>query len=88
MTAGLVAEVVGPELLRPRTLQLAATIAAYSPLAVRHAKSLLALAEPTSMEDRLAVERALVHNYATTSFDAIEGLQAFADRRPPKYRGA
>jgi enoyl-CoA hydratase len=88
MAAGLVAEVVTPDLLRGRTLQLATTIAGYSPLAVRRAKTLLDLAEQASMDARLAAERSLVHDYATTSFDATEGLAAFAERRPPKYRGA
>jgi enoyl-CoA hydratase len=86
--AGLIAEVVPPVDLRRRTLQLAATIAGYSPLAVRYAKSLLHLAESSSMQDRLNAERALVQEYATTSFDATEGLSAFAERRPPNYRGA
>jgi enoyl-CoA hydratase len=87
LTAGLIAEVVPSTELRRRTLQLAATIAAFSPLAVRHAKSLLNLAESSSMGERLAAERALVHEYATTSFDATEGLNAFAERRAPNYRG-
>jgi len=45
LTAGLVAEVVSSTELRRRTLQLAATIATFSPLAVRHAKNLLNLVD-------------------------------------------
>jgi enoyl-CoA hydratase len=87
MTAGVISEVVPSAQLRQRTLQLASTISAYSPLAVRHAKTLLNLAESATLADRLAAERALVGDYATTSFDATEGLIAFAERRSPKYRG-
>lgn len=84
--AGLVALVASPEQLRDRTLELAHRMSTYSPLAVRNAKQLLAYTETLTLDEGLGAERQLVGDYATTSFDAMEGLQAFAERRPPNYR--
>jgi enoyl-CoA hydratase len=86
--AGLVCEVTPPDQLLARTLEIASGIAVQSPLAVDYAKRLIALTESLPLEEGLAAERRFVGDYATTSFDAMEGLRAFAERRAPHYRGA
>jgi enoyl-CoA hydratase/carnithine racemase len=86
-TLGLVAEVCPAAELRERTLAIAAGTANFSPLAVRHAKTLLDLAVQLPQAEGLVAERDLVQTYATESYDATEGLAAFAERRPPQFRG-
>jgi enoyl-CoA hydratase len=73
--------------LRERTMQLAAEVSAHSPLAVKHMKTLVSYAARMEFEDALAAEQELVVEYATTSHDAVEGLLAFLERRPPRYKG-
>jgi enoyl-CoA hydratase len=86
-TSGLVADVWPRSELEARTLELASVISRHSPLAVRRARELLALADSETLTDRLEQERRIVHEYATSSFDATEGLMAFAEKRPAHYRG-
>ena len=85
--AGLAAAVVPGAELRARTLALAQLVCRHSPLALRRAKELIALAFDTPLDEGLRRERALVHEYATTSFDATEGLRAFDERREPRFEG-
>ena len=73
--------------LRDQTLVLAAELAAHSPLAVRHMKTLIGFSEHLSFEGALTAEQKIVVSYATTSHDAVEGLLAFLERRPPRYTG-
>lgn len=67
--------------LEEQTLRLAQDVLQHSPLALRLAKQLIDAADTE-------FEREVVHRYATTSHDAYEGLEAFAERRPPEWRGA
>ena len=67
--------------LEEQTLRLARDVLQHSPLALRLAKQLIDAADTE-------FERDVVHRYATTSHDAYEGLEAFAERRPPEWRGA
>lgn len=76
----------GPE-LRTRTLALAAELAAHSPLAQKHVKTLVGYATHLPFEDALTAEQDLVVGYATRSHDAKEGLRAFLERRAPNYLG-
>jgi enoyl-CoA hydratase len=73
--------------LRDYTLDLVAKTCRNSPLMMANIKKLVVTALNSHLDDGLAVEEHVAHNYATTSFDAIEGLNAFAQRRPPQYRG-
>jgi enoyl-CoA hydratase len=73
--------------LRDHTLALAEELAAHSPIAVRHMKTLIGYSEHLGFEDALSAEQNLVVGYATTSHDATEGLLAFLERRPPRYTG-
>ena len=88
VAAGLAAFSVPGEQLRARTLELAAELAAYSPLAVKHMKTLLGYSGHLEFEEALSAEVDLVVGYATESNDATEGLFAFLERRPPNFTGS
>ncbi len=75
------------EELRVRTLAVVEEMCAHSPLALREMKTLIGYAVDLPLDQALAAELDLVHRYATTSHDALEGLDAFASRRKPHYRG-
>lgn len=74
--------------LRTRTLELVEEIGRLSPLAVQTMKRLVSAGLVTGgLDAALAIETQEVFDYATTSYDATEGLNAFAERRPPEYKG-
>lgn len=76
------------ERLRSDTLELLSRVCASTPLGLRRMKQLIALAQRTTLDDGLAQESGLVHEYATASHDAREGITAFAERRDPLYTGS
>jgi E-phenylitaconyl-CoA hydratase len=83
---GIVSEVVEPDRLLPRARELAARIAANAPLAVKAAKRLADKAAELPLSEAAELEELLWgHLYA--SKDRIEGRRAFAEKRPPRYRG-
>lgn len=84
---GLVGEVVGPEALPDRVREVADACGRHSPLAVSLMKKLVDVAQQQPLDEGLEVERELVARYATTSHDAREGLEAFAQHRPPRWLG-
>lgn len=73
--------------LRARTFALIEEVCAHSPLALAHMKTLIGYAVDLPLDRALDAELDLVHDYATTSFDAYEGLDAFASKRTPEFRG-
>lgn len=87
LEAGLVSLVTPPELLRDGTLELARSLERTSALTLERMKQLIRVATYTALDQGLAREREIVFEYATQSADAREGLQAFAERRPPTYLG-
>lgn len=82
---GLVDEVVSEGQALDRAKQLAHTIAQKGPLAVRMAKLALLAGQDTSLPGGLLVER-LSQALVFTSEDRLEGLTAFLEKRPPKFR--
>jgi enoyl-CoA hydratase len=84
--AGLVSEIVEPDELDSRLSELAATLAAKSPLGLRRIKRLINDAPDLSLQDALAAE---LHALAEQcrSADFAEGIAAFAERRTPTYTG-
>jgi E-phenylitaconyl-CoA hydratase len=83
---GLVSEIVDPDELMPRARAIAAVIAANAPLAVRSAKMLADKSAELSFNEAAEVEELMWgHLYGTE--DRIEGRRAFAEKRPPVYRG-
>jgi enoyl-CoA hydratase len=81
---GLVNEVLPPEQVLDRAMELARGIARNAPLAVRAAKEIAVRA--LGNESRFALEYALNARVVATE-DAREGPRAFVEKRAPKYLG-
>jgi methylglutaconyl-CoA hydratase len=83
---GLANEVVGAAELSDAAMQLAQRIAKQAPLAVRSAKHAIDAGQACDIANGMDIEAA---DYALLlpTQDRLEGLQAFAEKRPPRYRG-
>src|SRR5664280_1286672 len=79
---GVVDRVVEPGLARRAALELAAVIAANSPVGVRNAKRAMRLGQGTDLASGLEIEDA---GWRATAFspDRAEGVRAFAEKRRP-----
>lgn len=84
--AGLVARVTPDELVVEDAMELAATIATKSPIALRLAKEAVNAAYEMSLTDALAHERRLFY-LLFASEDQKEGMTAFLEKRPPDFSG-
>jgi enoyl-CoA hydratase len=83
---GLVDLVVDDAELETRTLDIARTLAGYSPVALALAKTAVRSAMETPLAAGLALERELFIT-AFGSEDRVEGVQAFLEKRAPDFRG-
>ncbi|MFD7073008.1 enoyl-CoA hydratase/isomerase family protein [Nocardioides sp. NPDC059952] len=81
---GLVSELLSPEALLPRALELAETIASRAPIAVETAKANLAAAANMPLEQAVAYERD-IQTVCFATADAAEGRAAFAEKRAPRF---
>jgi enoyl-CoA hydratase/carnithine racemase len=86
LALGVVGRVVPGADLMSAAAALAAEIAQGGPLAVAQAKQAIDDGFGRPLADGLAVERA-AYEVVLTSEDRNEGLAAFAEKRPPKWRG-
>jgi enoyl-CoA hydratase len=86
LEAGLANRCVPSERVEPTALELARQIAAGPPLALRAAKRAIARAFEDSLRIGLDRERAAFFALLETE-DGREGVAAFAERRPPKWKG-
>jgi enoyl-CoA hydratase len=86
---GLVSRVVADEDLLEAGLDFARQVAEKSPLAVANAKQVMhdVWSDNGSVASGLEYELARDAYYCLTSFDAPEGLAAFAEKRRPRFRG-
>ena len=83
---GLVSRVVGPGLARQAADEIAAEIGARGPLAVREVKRLIDQSTELDIGAGIAAEIDASER-VFNSEDTLEGVRAFFDKRPAKYRG-
>jgi enoyl-CoA hydratase len=83
---GLVESVVDDADLHGRTMEMARTIAAYSPVALRLAKTAVRASLETPLSSGLAFERELFIT-AFASEDRVEGVNAFLEKRAASFTG-
>jgi methylglutaconyl-CoA hydratase len=83
---GLVNQVVPRGQLQAATDAMLAELAACSPLSVRQAKTSLERSYDAPIDEGLQIERRC-YDVTLFSEDRDEGLAAFADGRPPQFRG-
>jgi enoyl-CoA hydratase len=83
---GFVNEVVEPEALMPRALELAAKIAKNAPLAVQAIKETAIRTNGIPLEEAFKIEHECSAKVMTSS-DAREGPRAFAEKREPVFKG-
>lgn len=86
---GLVSRVVPDDELIAAGIDFAASVAKKSPLAIKNAKRVMtsSLYEGHSVRSSIRFEREATVLYCGTSSDAQEGLQAFNEKRVPRYTG-
>lgn len=83
---GYVVALCDPDRTLARAVEIAETIAGRAPLAVQATKACIHAAVGATIENGLAVERMLViRNHGTA--DRLEGMAAFAEKRPPRFTG-
>jgi enoyl-CoA hydratase/carnithine racemase len=83
---GLVNKVVGKDGWLTEAIELARIVAERPPLALRLAKQAVLAAQETSLADGLRAERALFDE-AMASEDRVEGMNAFLEKREPRFGG-
>jgi enoyl-CoA hydratase/carnithine racemase len=83
---GLVNKVVGKGTWLTEAIELARLVAERAPLAARLAKRAVLSAQETTLADGLREERALFDE-AMASEDRVEGMNAFLEKREPRFQG-
>lgn len=83
---GLVSQVVPPAELVPAVEALLAELDGCAPISVQQAKSAIERGFGRPIDEALELERQL-YDVTLFSEDRDEGLAAFAEGRPPRYRG-
>jgi len=83
---GLASEVVADEQVLDRALEMASTIAALPPLAIRQTKEVVLAGADCSLDAALTLERKAFDILFDTE-DQKEGMRAFIEKRKPKFKG-
>lgn len=87
---GLVNRVVAPDALMAAALDMATQIVAAAPLAIGALKQVLRATETLSVQEGFRTMRSGAlgaYQAMLVSDDALEGPRAFAEKRPPHWRG-
>lgn len=87
MAWGLINRVVPDGKLVDAAVEFANIVAKKSPLGIRTIKRICNATAGMRLDKALDYEMQEVHQYATSSWDAYEGLNAFLEKRPPKFQG-
>jgi len=83
---GLISRVVPRDKLMATAKEIADTIISRGPLGVRASKEAMIRGSDMKLDEGLALERELSGGIRRTE-DFIEGARAFAQKRPPEYKG-
>lgn len=83
---GLIAEIVEPEKVAARAIELAKEIAARAPLAMQQAKAVVKAAFDLPHEAHLSFERQ-AFSFLFSTEDKKEGVAAFLEKRKAKWKG-
>lgn len=84
---GLVNHVVPADQVMDKAMELAQLMAANAPISLRLTKQLLHMAPHMSEEDGMRVCRYMAWKYVEGTEDAVEGPQAFLEKRKPNWKG-
>ncbi|MEM9782882.1 MAG: enoyl-CoA hydratase [Pseudomonadota bacterium] len=85
--SGLVSRLFPAETLVEEAVAIASKIADKAPLAVMATKEAVNRAYETTLSEGVRFERRLFHALFATE-DRVEGMDAFTEKRTPKFRGA
>ncbi|TSK05973.1 MAG: enoyl-CoA hydratase [Geobacter sp.] len=83
---GIFLEVVEPDELMPRVMELAREMASKPPVTLRLTKRMMKLAQRSDLPDFLDL-CACFQSFAHHTEDHLEAVDAFLEKRPPNYKG-
>ncbi|MEE8399731.1 MAG: enoyl-CoA hydratase-related protein [Desulfobacterales bacterium] len=83
---GLVTRVAPPEAVMPAALEMAQTLASKGPIALRYAKEAILKGMDMTLAQGLRLEADLYFLLHTTE-DRTEGINAFREKREPRFKG-
>ncbi|EKT57222.1 2,3-dehydroadipyl-CoA hydratase PaaF [Providencia burhodogranariea] len=86
LQAGLINQICVDKLVVEYAQKIANRISAHAPLAIKAAKAAINAAQEMSLSDGLQLERQYFVSLAGTD-DRREGINAFFEKRPPKFTG-
>jgi enoyl-CoA hydratase len=83
---GMVNTICEPQALMPTVMEVARRICANAPVAVTQAKKVIHHGMQVNLQTGLRLE-VLAHERAAATEDRVEGILAFNEKRPPRFRG-